>query len=249
MNRFFVFLLFLLFSLSAALADADIAAVQSALKERGFYYGAIDGQWNDGTSAAVSRFQIRDGQEITGRLTPETLRGLGLPAANYEAAAPRGSWKILREEDAEFLAAAPKAREPVAPPAAERVTRSREEITRERLRDFVAAFVLAGLDPDVNEELAFFADRVRYFDDGLVSRKAIRGDLRRYNAKFPERRFRLAGELEVTRDRGDELQVSFPLRYEVRSEDGWKKGTVRKTLDLRREGRQLTIVGVNEERE
>ena len=61
----------------------------------------------------------------------------------------------------------------------------------------MGAFVLAGLDPEVGSEAEFFADRVDYFGERHVAREKIRRDLQRYNDRWPERRFWLAGELEV----------------------------------------------------
>src|SRR5262245_60642877 len=50
------------------------------------------------------------------------------------------------------------------------------DISTERLRDYVGAFVLAGLDPHVGSEADFFADRVKYYDQGVVDREKIRND-------------------------------------------------------------------------
>src|SRR5947207_6041120 len=44
------------------------------------------------------------------------------------------------------------------------------DISTERLRDYVGAFVLAGLDPHVGSEADFFADRVKYYDQGVIYR-------------------------------------------------------------------------------
>ncbi len=57
-------------------ADDKIAGVQQALKDQGFYYGEITGEKNADTTAAVRRFQIRNGLQITGELNEETLKAL-----------------------------------------------------------------------------------------------------------------------------------------------------------------------------
>jgi hypothetical protein len=117
---------------------------------------------------------------------------------------------------------------------------------RERLRDYVAAFVLAGLDPQVGAEAEFFADRVDYFGEHHVTREKIRRDLQRYDKRWPERGFWLAGDLAV-RPVKDKLEVSFPLRYELRSGSRRSSGQVWKTLILERTGADdLQIVSVNE---
>ena len=62
-------------------ADPTIESAQLALKEQGFYYGEITGEKNADTTAAVRRYQIRNGLEITGELNEETLRSLRSDAA------------------------------------------------------------------------------------------------------------------------------------------------------------------------
>jgi peptidoglycan hydrolase-like protein with peptidoglycan-binding domain len=80
--------LVLLVLIAAALtlrADDKIANVQQQLKEQGFYYGDITGEKNADTTAAIRRFQIRNGLQITGELNDETLRSLKGGAASASA--------------------------------------------------------------------------------------------------------------------------------------------------------------------
>jgi peptidoglycan hydrolase-like protein with peptidoglycan-binding domain len=65
-------------------ADQKISDVQQALKDQGFYYGDISGDKNADTTAAIKRFQIRNGLQVTGELNDETLKALGL-GAGYQA--------------------------------------------------------------------------------------------------------------------------------------------------------------------
>lgn len=57
-------------------ADQQIAQIQQALKEQGFYYGEINGEKNADTTAAIRRFQIRSGLQVTGDLNDETTKAL-----------------------------------------------------------------------------------------------------------------------------------------------------------------------------
>ena len=115
----------------------------------------------------------------------------------------------------------------------------------ERLRDYVAAFVLAGLDPQVGSELEFFSERVSYYGN-RVTRTRIRRDLERYNERWPLRRFWLAGDLQLKPAPDGGLRVTFPLRYELRGPSGKSAGEVMKTLVLRKDGEDFEIVGVSE---
>ena len=119
-------------------------------------------------------------------------------------------------------------------------------LSRERLRDYVGAFILAGLDPRVGSELEFFADRVQYYNQGVVDREKIRRDLQSYNQRWPQRRFWLAGEVNVEPQPDSRLRVIFPLRYELRSAAERSSGKVQKTLLVEVTGEDLQIVGVNE---
>src|SRR5438067_10673382 len=86
--------------------------------------------------------------------------------------------------------------EPASAPPAPVAGSSRDgDISTERLRDYVGAFVLAGLDPHVGSEADFFADRVKYYDQGVVDREKIRNDLQDYAAHWPERHFWFAGNI------------------------------------------------------
>jgi hypothetical protein len=119
-------------------------------------------------------------------------------------------------------------------------------LSRERLRDYVGAFVLAGLDPTVGAELEFFGDQVRYYDDGVLGRDAIRRSLQSYNAKWPQRRFWIDGDITAEPESGGQLRVTFPLRYELRSGSERSSGRILKTLLLEVAGDDLQIVAVNE---
>jgi len=42
-------------------ADQLVESVQQALKDQGFYYGEINGETNANLTAAIRRYQIRNG--------------------------------------------------------------------------------------------------------------------------------------------------------------------------------------------
>ena len=119
-------------------------------------------------------------------------------------------------------------------------------LSPERLRDYIGAFVLAGIDPQIGAEREFFSERVRYYDDGVVSREKIGRDLEQYAARWPERRFWLAGEIKVEPQPDSLVRVTFPLRFELRNGSRHSSGKVEKTLLLEVTGDDLQIVAVNE---
>ena len=71
-------ILVLLLSMGTLLADPVVESVQQALKDEGFYYGEATGNKDADTTAAIRRYQIRNGLQITGDLNDETLKALGV---------------------------------------------------------------------------------------------------------------------------------------------------------------------------
>jgi peptidoglycan hydrolase-like protein with peptidoglycan-binding domain len=59
-------------------ADQLVENVQQALKDQGFYYGEINGETNANLTAAIRRYQIRNGLQVSGQLNSETLQSLGM---------------------------------------------------------------------------------------------------------------------------------------------------------------------------
>jgi peptidoglycan hydrolase-like protein with peptidoglycan-binding domain len=68
-------------SLTLVRADQVIESVQQALKDQGFYYGEISGETNATLTAAIRRYQIRNGLQVTGELNDETLQSLGVKSS------------------------------------------------------------------------------------------------------------------------------------------------------------------------
>lgn len=81
------------------LRQSDVLIVQKALHKEGYYTNVFSGQWNDDTTAALEDFQTEKGLEVTGTVTPETMKALDIqlrrlnrlnfkymadPAQNYE---------------------------------------------------------------------------------------------------------------------------------------------------------------------
>ena len=288
-------------------ADENVREVQEKLRDDGFYSGEIDGAYSSDLSAALSRYQVRNGLPISGQLDVETSKALGAkPAVGPSTAGgEQGSetWRRLRKGQQRTLmrerpsqSVATEARETSSParnetpvtetesqprstpadtariasettePASVPTTETRttvqttgpaspppatdlaNEFNAERLRDYVAAFVLAGLDRNVGAETEFFADRVQYYDQGIIDRERIREDLKRYDERWPERHFWIAGAIDIQPESDQRVQVTFPLGFKLRNGNKQLAGKVDKTLVLDRAGDDLQIVAVNERR-
>ncbi|MEO7168504.1 MAG: peptidoglycan-binding domain-containing protein [Chthoniobacterales bacterium] len=91
------FLLLILAGVGSLRADQTTATVQQALKEQGFYYGAVNGQKTADTTAALRRYQIRNGLQINGEIDAETLRSLGVGGSGSASARPQQPSRVEEE--------------------------------------------------------------------------------------------------------------------------------------------------------
>jgi peptidoglycan hydrolase-like protein with peptidoglycan-binding domain len=123
MNRkLIVTALVFLVGCSAAWADPAIESAQQKLKDDGFYYGEINGKKDADTTAAIRRYQIRNGLQITGELNTETLRSLGLTSKPASTPATRPAQTpgptppgFLEETPAPTVTPAPRQQPPPEP--------------------------------------------------------------------------------------------------------------------------------------
>lgn len=76
MKRPLLYLVATLCAVSVVDADQTIRSLQQTLKDQGFYYGAVTGEKSAETTAAIRRYQIRNGLQVTGELNDETLRAV-----------------------------------------------------------------------------------------------------------------------------------------------------------------------------
>ncbi|HEX4668068.1 MAG TPA: peptidoglycan-binding domain-containing protein [Chthoniobacterales bacterium] len=273
MKRVLFFLLTIGLCVGSVQADDMVRQLQVRLKNGGFYHGDANGVYDEETAVAVARYQIRNGLPISAEMDATTLHALGLKprgtTKTEEPAPVAGAWRRLRNGDMQFVENANDGKIPPpkpstqadhsspqsgrarpAPPASTEPavsTQASDFSDKERLREYVGAFILAGLDPQTGAELEFFADRVNYFGERNMSREKVRADLVRYARRWPERRFWLAGDIEVASQPDGKVQVTFPLRYELRNGSKSASGKVMKTLVLRQTGgNDLEIVEVSE---
>ena len=63
-------------AVSFAHGDPTIRSLQQTLKDQGFCYGAVTGEKSTKTTAAIRRYQIRNGLQVTGEINEETLRSV-----------------------------------------------------------------------------------------------------------------------------------------------------------------------------
>lgn len=72
-------------------ADHLVERVQQVLKDQGFYYGEVSGETSTNLTAAIRRYQIRNGLQVSGELNNETLQSLGIDSSGSAHSAPKAA--------------------------------------------------------------------------------------------------------------------------------------------------------------
>src|SRR5215216_4551727 len=78
-------------AVSLAYADQPTRALQQTLKDQGFYYGTVTGDKSAETTAAIRRYQIRNGLQVTGEINEETLRSVNSSSNSVTSASQPAS--------------------------------------------------------------------------------------------------------------------------------------------------------------
>lgn len=106
MTSKWLFLLLLATSFTVAttmVADDNIRAAQNRLQADGFYNGKLTGHFDSATSAALTRYQIRHGLAINGKLDAATAQALGVQPNEKLAVPNSAASRQLRQSDEKFL--------------------------------------------------------------------------------------------------------------------------------------------------
>jgi peptidoglycan hydrolase-like protein with peptidoglycan-binding domain len=210
---------------STVWADPAVESAQQKLRDGGFYYGEINGKKDADTTAAIRRYQIRNGLQITGELNTETQRALGLTSKPAATPATRPA-HTPGPTPPGFLEETPA---PTATPAPRSVPREESETEEApeppRQPRIESAGVLAetpyeGALPQVQQDIlsraqtilmrqGFYRDEI----DGLYG-PAMNFALRNYQARFG---LRPSGRLDV------ETLAAFSLLPEQQRTTGYRR--------------------------
>ena len=91
MKRLLLYLIITLCGAGLVHADQAIRSLQQTLKQQGFYYGTVTGEKSAETTAAIRRYQIRNGLKVTGEINGETTRSLNARSNSVAAVSRAGS--------------------------------------------------------------------------------------------------------------------------------------------------------------
>jgi hypothetical protein len=109
---------------------------------------------------------------------------------------------------------------------------------------FVTEFIAAGERPAVIEAAYYLDSGVAYFDQGFYNRAEIVDDIIRYNARWPERRYALASDLDIhwLNDLEKPLViVNFSVAYELHHGEKYRQGVSPESICITPDGHILAI--------
>lgn len=239
------------FSAVASFATEQTRQLQEELRKRHLYYSDIDGLFNSELSAALRRYQARQGFYATGAPDEETLRSLGIidepapPAEGTTQMLP--DIPVLKSDAAVTLASrsAQSGTQLSLNPPAKNLEASRQEI-----QTFLRRYFDACQSPNPQDELAFYGDRVDFFDHGVVDRTYILNEAVAYDQRWPIRKYSFRNSLRISKSDG-KIIAKFRVAFQVANSSGDRRATGRTddTIAIARRGDAgFEIVSLREER-
>ncbi|HEX4639952.1 MAG TPA: peptidoglycan-binding protein [Chthoniobacterales bacterium] len=239
-----VWLLCALLGSSVALADEETRQVQEELRKRHLFFRDIDGRPSHELALAVKRYQQRMGFAQTGVADDITLYSLGIgePPSPAEGAGNLPDVPVLKSD-----ASVPDTNR--SPPPAPTKAQNAGAVAKAEIHDFLRRYFDACQSRNSDDELAFYAERVEYFDHGVVDRPYIKNELAVYDQRWPARKYTLGDSLRVVRT-GNNTVAKIRVSFEVANTEHNRKASGRTddTFSLAKRGDSLEIVSLKEAR-
>jgi len=239
-----LFLLCALAGWSRAFADEETRQVQEELRKRHLFFRDIDGRQSQEYSMALKRYQQRQGFAQTGYADEITLYSLGIG----EAAPPAEGARDLPDLPVLKSDAALHEPRPTRPPVPTK-EQNAGDVAKAEIRNFLRRYFDACESQNPDDELAFFAERVEYFDHGVVDKPYIRNELAVYDQRWPNRKYDLGDSLRVVRI-GNNTIAKIRVAFDVANPEHSRKANGRTdgTFNLAKRGDSLEIVSIKEAR-
>ena len=240
-----LFLICTLASWNAAHADEETRQVQEELRKRHLFFREIDGRPSPEYSLALKQYQQRQGFAQTGRADEMTLYSLGIgePPSPAEGRGDLPDLPVLRSDAAVHDETRPK-----APPAPTK-TQNAGDVATADIQNFLRRYFDACQSPNPDDELAFYAQKVEYFDHGVVDRPYIKNELAVYDQRWPSRKYTFGDSLRVSHV-GNNTIAKIRVNFEVANTEQNRQagGRTDNTFSLEKRGESLEIVSIKEAR-
>jgi peptidoglycan hydrolase-like protein with peptidoglycan-binding domain len=229
---------------SSARADEETRQVQEELRKRHLFFRDIDGRTSPEYSMAIKRYQQRQGFAQTGFADEITLYSLGIG----EAAPPAEGARDLPDVPVLKSDAALHEPRPAAPPVPTKAQNA-GDVAKAEIRDFLRRYFDACQSRSPDDELAFYGEKIEYFDHGVVDKPYIRNELAVYDQRWPSRKYTLGDSLRVVRT-GNNTVATIRVAFDVANTEQNRKaaGRTDDTFNLAKRGDSLEIVSIKEAR-
>ena len=241
----FVFLLCSLAGWSRAIADEETRQVQEELRKRHLFFRDIDGLTSPEYATALRRYQQRKGFVQTGMADEVTLYSLGIgePPSPAEGAGDLPNLPVLKSD------AAISEPRPAQPPPVPTKAQNAGDIAKADIQSFLRRYFDACESRNPQDELAFYAEKVEYFDHGVVDRPYIKNELAVYDQRWPSRKYSLGDSLHIVRT-GNNTVAKIRVNFQVANNERNRKagGRTDDTFSLAKRGDSLEIVSIKEAR-
>lgn len=239
-----LFLLCALTAWSRSLADEETRQVQEELRKRHLFFRDIDGRPSLEYALAIKRYQQRMGFAQTGYADGVTLYSLGIgePPTPAEGIGNLPDMPVLKSD-----ASVPDRNLP--PPPVPTKAQNAGNVAKADIRNFLRRYFDACQSPNPDDELAFYAEKVEYFDHGVVDRSYIKNELAVYDQRWPARKYTIGDTVRVDRS-GNNTIARVRVNFEVANNEHNRKASGRTddTINLAKRGDSLEIVSIKEAR-
>lgn len=140
----------------------------------------------------------------------------------------------------------------IAPPAPAPVTggkRTSPAIAPTDLSRFVGDYFAAMMSNDIKRQVKFYADNVDYYRNGKIDRRIIEQTLRRYQARWPNRRYTIGSGIHYgpINSRG-EIVMTFPVSFSLNDGRRTVKGQTQNRLSISAATLDPRIASISEQR-
>jgi hypothetical protein len=122
-------------------------------------------------------------------------------------------------------------------------------ITSDELLHFASDYFAAMGSNDIKRQLKFYADNVEYYRNGKIDRRIIEQTLRRYQIRWPKRRYKMGPQIRYSHinSRG-EIVMTFPVSFTLKDGKRTVKGQTNNRLSISAATLDPRITSISEER-
>ena len=144
----------------------------------------------------------------------------------------------------------PASNQPVPiPVTADKRVRNSPAIAATDLSRFVGDYFAAMMSNDIKRQVKFYADNVDYYRNGKIDRRIIEQTLRRYQERWPSRRYTVGSGIHYgpINSRG-EIVMTFPVSFTLKDGRRTVKGQTQNRLSISAATLDPRIASISEQR-